>query len=47
MVSGFRMVSGKKGFFDGQPEAFSVEESEQPYNQASIEMILERNTGNF
>ncbi|MDD7739541.1 MAG: glycoside hydrolase family 31 protein [Fusicatenibacter sp.] len=29
--SGFRLVSGKKGFFDGKPESFSLEESERAY----------------
>ena len=40
------MVSGKKGFFDGQPEAFSVEESEHAYiiRSKEHEMILQKET---
>ena len=46
VVGGFRMVSGKKGFFDGQPEAFSVEESEHAYiiRSKEHEMILQKET---
>ena len=46
VVGGFRMISGKKGFFDGQPEAFSVEESEHAYiiRSKEHEMILQKET---
>lgn len=46
VVGGFRMVAGKKGFFDGKPEAFSMEESEHAYiiRSKEHEMILQKET---
>lgn len=46
VVGGFRMVAGKKGFFDGKPEAFSMEESEHAYiiRSKEHEMILKKET---
>ena len=46
VVGGFRMISGKKGFFDGKPEAFSMEESEHAYiiRSKEHEMILQKET---
>lgn len=40
------MVAGKKGFFDGKPEAFSMEESEHAYiiRSKEHEMILKKET---